>query len=223
MGLPDGVLLIDTPPDLRTQLLREQIGVAHAVLFTHEHADHLFGLDDLRLFPFYLGTPVPLYCEETVENRIRLAYDYAFSKLKPTHPGAVPQFEFHRVSTDPFELLGATVRPIPAAPWASLSSARVFALEIWPIALTPMKFPPQVSNDWQGLDVLILDALRYKPHPTHYSLQEAVEIAQQIGAKRTYFTHASHEFDYESTNAELPAGMELAYDGLQTRLELTAN
>ena len=217
MGLPDGVLLIDTPPDLRTQLLREQIGVAHAVLFTHEHADHLFGLDDLRLFPFYLGHPVPLYCEETVENRIRMAYDYAFSKLKPTHPGAVPQFEFHRVSTDPFELLGATVRPIRLhhGPRFQVLGFRFGDLAY---CTDTNEIPAASLERLQGLDVLILDALRYKPHPTHYSLQEAVEIAQQIGAKRTYFTHASHEFDYESTNAELPAGMELAYDGLQLDL-----
>ena len=216
VGLPDGVLLIDTPPDLRTQLLREQIGVAHAVLFTHEHADHLFGLDDLRLFPFYLGHPVPLYCEETVENRIRMAYDYAFSKLKPTHPGAVPQFEFHRVSTDP-RTPGSHGTTDSAAPWASLSSAR-FSLWRSGYCTDTNEIPAASLERLQGLDVLILDALRYKPHPTHYSLQEAVEIAQQIGAKRTYFTHASHEFDYESTNAELPAGMELAYDGLQLDL-----
>ena len=78
-GLPEGVLLIDTPPELRVQLIRETIGLVHAVAFTHEHADHIFGLDDLRLFQFYLGHPVPIYCEQTVEDRIRKAFDYAFS------------------------------------------------------------------------------------------------------------------------------------------------
>src|SRR5690606_12629998 len=79
-GLPEGNLLIDTPPELRIQLLREKIGVVHAVVYTHEHADHLFGLDDLRLFPFYTGHPVPIYCEPSVERRIRKSYDYAFSE-----------------------------------------------------------------------------------------------------------------------------------------------
>ena len=81
----EGNLLIDTPPDLRTQLLREKISIVHQVLYTHEHADHLFGLDDLRLFPFHLGHPVPLFCEERVEQRIRHSFDYAFSNVKPTH------------------------------------------------------------------------------------------------------------------------------------------
>ncbi len=79
LGLPEGNLLVDTPPDLRTQLLREQIGLVHATLFTHDHADHVFGLDDLRLFPYYLGHPMPVYCEEQVEARIRKSFDYAFA------------------------------------------------------------------------------------------------------------------------------------------------
>ena len=92
-----GNLLVDTPPDLRTQLLREKIGVVHEVLFTHEHADHLFGLDDLRLFPFHLGHPVPLHCEPRVEKRIRHSFDYAFSEKPATHPGATPKLEFRSI------------------------------------------------------------------------------------------------------------------------------
>ena len=80
LGLPEGNLLIDTPPDLRTQLLREKIGVVHAVLYTHDHADHVYGLDDLRLFPYYLGHPLPVYCEDFVEDRIRKSFDYAFAE-----------------------------------------------------------------------------------------------------------------------------------------------
>ena len=90
LGAPEGNLLVDTPPDLRFQLLREKIGVIHSVLFTHEHADHIFGLDDLRLFQFYLGHPVPLLCEENVEERIRKSFDYAFTDRKQTHPGSIP-------------------------------------------------------------------------------------------------------------------------------------
>src|SRR5690348_5892753 len=88
VGLPGGNLLIDTSPDLRTQLLREHVGIVHAVLYTHEHADHIFGLDDLRLMQFHLGGPVPLYCEAKVEERIRKSFDYAFSTEAQTHPGA---------------------------------------------------------------------------------------------------------------------------------------
>src|SRR3954471_5426281 len=112
LGLPGGNLLIDPSPDVRTQLLREQIGIVHAVLYTHEHADHVFGLDDLRMMQFYLGGPVPLYCEPPVEDRIRKSFDYAFSADAHTHPGAVPQLAFHRVGLEPFEILGAKVMPI---------------------------------------------------------------------------------------------------------------
>ncbi|MCG8648319.1 MAG: MBL fold metallo-hydrolase, partial [Pirellulales bacterium] len=111
--LAAGNLLIDTPPDLRSQLLREKIPIVHSVLYTHEHADHLFGLDDLRLFPFRLGAPVPLYCEPKVEQRIRKSFDYAFIDREPTHPGATPQLEFQTISSDPFEVLGVRVTPIP--------------------------------------------------------------------------------------------------------------
>ena len=112
LGLPDGNLLIDTSPDVRQQLLREQIGIVHAVLYTHEHADHVFGLDDLRLMQFYLGGPVPLYCEPRVEDRIRKSYDYAFKPAEGLHTGAVPQLAFRRIGLEPFEVLGAQVTPI---------------------------------------------------------------------------------------------------------------
>ncbi|MCA9195601.1 MAG: MBL fold metallo-hydrolase, partial [Planctomycetales bacterium] len=112
LGLPEGNLLIDTSPDLRCQLLREKIGIVHAVIYTHEHADHIFGLDDLRLFPFRLQGPVPLYCEPTVERRIRQSFDYAFSNRPQSHAGARPQLEIHSISTHSFEVLGTVVQPM---------------------------------------------------------------------------------------------------------------
>lgn len=218
-GLPDGILLIDTPPDLRLQLLREKIGVVHAVLYTHEHADHLFGLDDLRLFQFYLGHPVPIYCEETVEKRIRRVYDYAFTQIEQTHQGATPQLEFRRISTEPFDLLGSRVVPIRLDHGPRFE---VLGFRIGDLAYcTDTNHIPDASISLlQGLDVLILDALRHKPHPTHFSIEEAIEVANRIGAKRTYFTHVSHDLDYGQTNAQLPEGVELAYDRL--RLPMTA-
>ena len=107
LGLPEGNLLIDTPPDLRQQLLREGIGLVHAVVYTHAHADHLFGLDDLRLMQFYLGGPVPLYCEPPVEERIRKSYDYAFGNADHLHTGAVPKLKPFTIGLEPFEVLGA--------------------------------------------------------------------------------------------------------------------
>lgn len=217
VGLPEGILLVDTPPDLRIQLLRERIGVAHAILFTHEHADHLFGLDDVRLLPFYLGHAVPVYCETVVEQRIRKSFDYAFIDREHTHKGAVPQLEFRTITTAPFDVLGARVTPIRLlhGPYFQVLGFRFGNVayctdtngipdESWPLL--------------EGLDVLILDALRPRPHATHFGLEEAIEAARRIGARRTFFTHCSHELEYTATNAWLPPTMELAYDGMRIPL-----
>ena len=218
LGLPKGNLLVDTPTDLRSQLLREKIGLIHATLYTHEHADHVFGLDDLRLFPHYLGHRMPLYCEDVVEARIRKSFDYCFTAEADSFPaGGIPQLAFRRITSDPFEVLGARVRPI------RLRHGRgsVLGFRFGNIAYcTDTNEIPEAS--WpllEGLDVLILDALRPRPHPTHFSLHEAIAAAQRAGARRTLFTHMSHDLEHEATNKTLPPGMELAYDGL--RLELT--
>lgn len=217
LGLPAGVLLVDTPTDLHSQLLRERIGLVHAVLFTHEHADHVFGLDDVRLFPYYLGHKLPLYCEESVETRIRKSFDYAFADAASGyHAGGVPLLEFRRITTEPFEVLGARVVPI------RLLHGRfeVLGFRFGNVAYCTdtNKIPDESWPLLAGLDVLVLDALRQKPHVTHFGLAEAVEVAQRVGAKRTFFTHMSHELEHAATNATLPAGMELAYDGLKVPL-----
>lgn len=216
-GLPFGNLLIDTPPELRLQLVRAGIGLVHAVAFTHEHADHLFGLDDLRLLPFYLGHPVPIYCEPAVETRIRRAFDYAFSEIPPTHAGAVPQLEFRTIGLDRFGTLGCDIQPIRLnhGPRFKVLGFRLGAIAY---CTDTNEIPDDSWRHLEGLDVLILDALRFKPHPTHFCLEEAIEAALRIGAKRTYFTHVCHDMDYEATNASLPEGMALAYDGLTLSL-----
>jgi phosphoribosyl 1,2-cyclic phosphate phosphodiesterase len=218
VGLPEGVLLIDTPPDLRTQLLRAGIGLVHAVAFTHEHADHLYGLDDLRLFQFYLGHPVPIYCEPIVERRIRHVYDYAFSNQEATHLGATPQVRFHPIGTDPFSVLGATLTPIRLLHGPRF---RVLGFRLGNLAYCTdtNEIPAESWPRLEGVEILILDALRRKPHPTHFSLDQAIVAARRIGARQTYFTHVSHDLDYEATNARLPPGMALAYDGLSLRWE----
>lgn len=217
LGLPEGNLLIDTPPDLRFQLLREKIGLVHAVLFTHEHADHLFGLDDLRLFPFYLGHPVPLYCEQHVEDRIRQSFDYAFADVEHTHHGAVPQLELRRITLTPFEALGARVTPIRLTHGPRFE---VLGFRVGNVAYcTDTNGIPAESMERLGdLDVLILDALRKRPHVTHFSLDEAIAVAQTLKPRRTIFTHISHDLGHAATNAALPAGMELGYDGMRIPL-----
>jgi phosphoribosyl 1,2-cyclic phosphate phosphodiesterase len=212
-------LLIDTPPDLRSQLLRERIGIVHSVLYTHDHADHIFGLDDLRLFQFYLGRPVPLLCEELVEQRIRQSFDYAFSDTPETHEGAVPKLSFRRITTEPFDVLGQRIIPIRLRHGPRFN---VLGFRIGDVAYCT-DTNELASESWsllEGLHVLVLDALRNRPHATHFSLAEAVEVARKLKPKQTYFTHISHELDYQKTNAQLPTGMALAYDGLRIPLEI---
>lgn len=217
LGLPEGVLLVDTPPDIRTQLLREGLGCADAVAYTHEHADHVMGLDDLRLFPFYTGQPVPLYCEAPVEARIRKAFDYAFAQEAVTHQGAAPQLSFQRISTEPFEVLGVRVVPIRLhhGPRFDVLGFRFGNLAY---CTDTNGIPDESWSKLEDLDVLILDALRIRPHVTHFSLDQAIEVAERIGAERTLFTHLSHELEYTQTCARLPRGMELAYDGQRVPL-----
>lgn len=215
--MPRGNLLVDTPPDLRQQMLREGLGVVHAVVYTHEHADHIFGLDDLRLMQFYLGGPIPLYCERQVELRIRKSFDYAFQSPERLHKGAIPQLAMHTIDLEPFDVLGARVIPVRLDHGVAVP---VLGFRIGNVAYCTdcRGVPPESVELLQGLEVLILDCLRREPHATHYGLAEALAMAARLGAKRTLLTHMSHDLDYETVSAELPEGVELAYDGLDVQL-----
>ncbi|MAI74193.1 MAG: MBL fold metallo-hydrolase [Rhodopirellula sp.] len=216
----EGTILIDTGPDMRSQLLREKIPLVHAVVYTHEHADHLFGLDDLRLFPFRLGTPVPLYCETSVETRIRKSFDYAFSDRQETHPGATPRLEFETINAvDPFTVLGVDFQPLRLSHGPHFD---VLGFRIGNFAYcTDTNFIPDASLDLlSGVETFVVDALRWKTHPTHFCVKEACEVAERIQAKRTFLTHICHDLEHESTNAALPPGVELAYDGLRLQIEV---
>jgi phosphoribosyl 1,2-cyclic phosphate phosphodiesterase len=218
VGLPEGNLLIDTTPDLRTQLLRERIGVIQAVFYTHEHADHLMGLDDLRLFPFYIGQPVPLYCEEIVEQRIRQSFDYAFRPEPPTHEGAVPKLTFHRVvPATSVHILGAKVLPVRLQHGPRF---QVLGVRIGNVAYCTdtNEIPQQSLELLTNLDVLVIDGLRWRSHVTHFSLPEAIAVAERLQPKRTIFTHICHDLGHEATNRMLPSGMELGYDGMRIPL-----
>src|SRR5688572_21678119 len=165
--LPAGNLLIDTTPELRLQFLRENIPVAHAVLYTHYHADHLFGLDDARLFPKRLGGPLPLYCTDEVEEVVRQTFSYAFHSAAADLPaGVLPKLEFRRITTAPFDVLGQRVTPVP------LNHGRfdVLGFRFGDVAYcTDVNDIPDAS--WpllEGLDVLVIDALRPgRSHPAH--------------------------------------------------------
>ncbi len=217
LGLPGGNLLIDTSPDLRQQLLRENIGLVHAVLYTHEHADHVFGLDDLRLMQFYLKGPVPLFCEERVEHRIRQSFDYAFRELPNMHAGAAPKLAFRRIGVEPFDALGVTITPIRLEHGPNFQT---LGFRVGGVAYcTDVSHIPEKSMGLlEGLDTLVLDALRPEGHSTHFSLNQAIDVATRLAPGQTYFTHMAHGLDYHTVSARLPKGIALGYDGLRIPL-----
>jgi phosphoribosyl 1,2-cyclic phosphate phosphodiesterase len=169
LKLPRGNLLVDTTPEMRIQLLREKVRMVHAIAFTHPHADHLLGLDDARAFPKYTGSPVPIYCEEETEAAIRRVFHYAFhERLAALPAGNVPKIHFERIAPGiAFEVLGQRIMPL------RLEHGRlgVLGFRVRNLAYcTDVSRIPEAS--WpllDGLDTLILDALRYEPHPTHFS------------------------------------------------------
>ena len=214
LQLPAGQLLVDTTPEMRLQLLREGVKMVHAIAYTHSHVDHLYGFDDARLFPKYLGGPLPVYCAEETEATIRRVFSYAFHERATAIPvGYLPRVRFERIEAgESFEVLGQTIMPI------ALEHGRfqVLGFRIGNLAYcTDVNCIPEAS--WpllEGLDVLILDALRYEPHPTHFGLAEALEVVERLQPKRTLLTHLSHAFDHGPTETTLPPHVGLAYDGL---------
>jgi phosphoribosyl 1,2-cyclic phosphate phosphodiesterase len=212
IGTPRGNLLIDTPPELRLQLLRAGVKLVHAVLYTHYHADHLFGLDDVRLFPKHLGGPLPIYCADEVEDVIRRVFAYAFRPDVDHQKLALPHLELRRITAAPFEALGERVLPIPL----EHATYNVFGFRIDDVAYCTdvSGIPEQSWPRLEGLRVLVLDALRHKPHPAHFSLEQALEVIARVRPRRAYLTHMSHDLDHEATNRQLPPGVELAHDGL---------
>ncbi len=213
IGTPQGNILIDTSPELRLQLLRAKIGVVHAVLYTHAHADHIYGLDDLRPIPRLLGGPVPLYCTTEVERNLRRAFAYAFSQEAETLPmGYLPKLMFRTITEDPFMVLGEQVTPIPL----EHAHFSVFGFRIGDVAYCTdvSKIPRDSWNRLEGVEVLILDALRIRPHLAHFCLDEALDVIEKLQPAKAYLTHISHDIDHEYTSKRLPPNVELAVDGL---------
>lgn len=209
-GLPGGNVLIDTGPELRLQCIAHGVRSVDAILFTHHHADHVVGLDDTRRFNWLKRGPVPIYGNADTLGRVRKMFPYAF-EFDPEYPSAKPDLRPH-VIDGPLELCGARIIPLPYLH----GRLPVLGFRVGRIAYCPdcSHIPDETRALLTDLEVLILDALRRRPHPTHFNLEQAVEEARRIGAKRTYFTHIAHELGHAETNAALPAGMALAYDGL---------
>jgi len=215
LTMPQGRILIDTPPELRLALLREKIPFVHAVLLTHYHVDHLYGLDDVRLFPKHLNGPLSVYCNEETEDAVRRAFSYAFTDRADQMPrGMLPQLRFHRITAGvPFEVLGEKITPVHL----DHGKFNVLGFRIRNLAYcTDVSYIPPASREHlRGLDTLVLDALRRRHHPNHMSLDQAIETIQHLQPRHSYLTHISHELEHASISSELPSHIQLAYDGLK--------
>ncbi len=214
IGTPAGNILIDTTPELRLQLLREKVRVVHAVLYTHYHADHMFGLDDLRPIPKYLNGPVPLYCTAEVERKIRSSFAYAFAGDGVLSAASyLPNLTIERISETPFQVLGQKVIPIPLV--HAHFEVLGFRLDDVAYCTDVNEIPRESWPLLEGVRILVLDALRFRPHPAHFSLSEALDVIERLQPERAYLTHISHEMEHEATNRQLPDNVALAYDGLK--------
>lgn len=203
-------ILIDTSTDLRQQALDYGITRVDAVLFTHSHADHIMGLDDMRRFNGLQGGAIPAYADEFTASEITRIFRYIFSP-PDEKGGGIPQIQLTTID-GPFELDGVRVTPVPLlhgrrpilgfrfGRFAYLTDCSAIPDQSWPLL-----------ND---LDVLVLDALRHRPHPTHFSVSEALQVIQRLRPRQTWLTHICHDLPHAETNRALPAGVALAYDGL---------
>lgn len=202
-------ILIDTTPELRIQCLACDIRRCDVVLFTHHHADHITGLDDLRRFNWIQGQAIECHGMPATMQRLATLFDYAFTH-DPDYPSAKPHL-IARTIDGPLVLDGKRVIPVPLL--HGETPVLGFRFGDFAYCTDCSAVPPESMAMLEGLDVLVLDALRKRPHPTHFNLEQAVECAKQIGAKQTLFTHIAHELMHEPTNRRLPEGMALAYDG----------
>ena len=216
---PQGEFIIDAGPELRLQLIREDAKLIQAAIFTHAHADHILGLDDLRIFGYQMNSAVPLYCEERVEEQIRKTFSYAFTDpATHSHQFAAPKLRFERIVPGTrISVLGMDLLPIRV----KHGELPVLSFRIGNVAfLTDVSTIPADSKEMlQGLDTLVIDALRYEPHPTHLHVDAAVRIIHQLRPRVAYLTHMSHDLDYDALRNELPDGIEPAYDGLKIALQ----
>lgn len=203
-------ILIDTSTDLRHQALTHQVERIDAVLYTHPHADHIHGIDELRSFNMLQKGPVPCYGSEFTINRIRHMFDYIFTTDE--NDGWKPKLETFLISTS-FELFGLLIQPI------SIYHGRMqilgFRIGRFAYLTDCSRIPDDSKKLLLHLDMLILGALRHKPHPTHFSIHDALQIGTELKPKRVVLTHLSHSLDYAETNKMLPNGFELAYDGME--------
>lgn len=203
-------IVIDTSTDFRQQAIREGIRKIDAVLYTHSHADHILGLDDLRPFNYWQGIHIPCYGNASTMDRICDMFGYVFSE--PQAGGSMPRIEPH-VIEGPFEFQGMRITPLPVL--HGQIPVNGYRIGNFSYITDCSEIPSNTYDLLMGTSLLVLGVLRYEPHPTHLSLDKALDIIDRVKPKQTFFTHLSHSFDHDEANAGLPPDVRLSYDGLE--------
>ncbi len=209
-------VLIDTTPDFREQAIRERLNSLDAVLYTHAHADHILGLDDLRPLSFHRPDgKIPLYAHERTADVIRSVFRYIFDS--DYKYGGLAQVEMHHID-GPVCLFGASFEPVTVLH----GDAKIYGFRFGEAAyLTDFSEIPEASMEkLHGLDVLFLDALRHRPHPTHSTVEHSLGIVERLQPRRAFFTHICHDLPHKETNATLPSHVRLSYDGMKLEFEI---
>jgi phosphoribosyl 1,2-cyclic phosphate phosphodiesterase len=221
-GGVERTVLLDAGPDLRQQALRARLTRCDAVLFTHNHVDHTFGVDELRRFNAVMQRPIDIYADQHTLDSLHRVYKHIFDRQSNVNDSFVASLIPHRIEAgQPVEIHGMRFTPVPLLH----GKLPILGYRIEPVRGEGGPFPLAYCTDvsgvptesWQllrGLKTLVLDALRHRKHPTHFTVGQAVSVAQEVGADRTYFVHMAHDLAHEATNTELPEGMALAHDGL---------
>lgn len=204
-------VLIDTTPDFRQQALRAGIERLDAIVFTHSHADHIMGLDDVRPFNFRQRLPIPIYGADDTIRALKRVFEYIFSGADTE--SHIPNIHPHVLDGEPFDLFGLEFMPVRLMHGRQEIYGYRFGRAAY---LTDHSAIPEDSAEkLRGLDVLFLDALRLKPHPTHTTLDGALRHAEELAPRRAYLTHISHDLPHAHTEDKLPPNVRIAYDGLE--------
>jgi phosphoribosyl 1,2-cyclic phosphate phosphodiesterase len=207
-------IVVDTTPDFRYQMLRANVRTLDAVVFTHPHKDHLAGLDDVRAYNYFQRRPMDVYANEMTQESIVREFPYAFAEMK--YPG-IPDIRLNRIDNEPFTIGDITIQPILV--WHLKMPVLGFRFGRFTYITDANRIDEEEKEKIRGSEVIVLNALRHEKHISHYTLQEAADLARELGVPRAYFTHISHQLGFHAeVNHSLPGGMELAYDGLVVEL-----